>query len=498
MPRRSLSLTALGFGILAAGPVLAADFGELMQKQLESGSSRLFGFTKPIATSATPPSGYARAPGQPASDHVLVAQGLKVSYLTRTAADKTDQMAFWPSDAQPTHLITCVEEFERQVIGEFPNGTEKYNPSVQRIRLSDGKVETVLRGMAGCDGIRRTPWGTIVATEETSDGQAYEILNPLNLTDLTLTGRGTSDLFDPTGANVTDTTAKVALRSDLPKMAWEGLALTSQGVVIAGDELRPGSYVDSRTGIRDTDGGALFKFVPNTPATGQAISNLNQSPLLAGNVYALQVSCVDNKQQFGQGCEIGQGAWVGVTAANARVDAHNAGATGYYRPEDLHDDPAYTGEGVRFCWTNTGNAAAENYGEVMCGVDRAPLTADDTRTVTVNRFVEGDADFNQPDNLAFQPGTRNTYVIEDNPHGDIWACLPDGADRDIKTDGCVKMLSVVDSSAEPTGFLFSGDGRTAYVSIQHSADPVDGGMDVDGYGTDDVLMITGFRPVRQP
>jgi secreted PhoX family phosphatase len=268
--------------------------------------------------------------------------------------------------------------------------------------------------------------------------------------------------------------------------------------VIAGDELRPGSYTDSRTNTKDTDGGALFKFVPTTPGSGQPISNLNQSPLSNGSVYALQVSCVDNKQQFGQGCEVGQGAWVAVTAGNARVDANNAGATGYYRPEDLHDDPGYTGEGVRFCWTNTENADAENYGEVMCGIDRAPLTADNTRTVTVNRFVEGDADFNQPDNLAFQPGTGNVYVIEDNPNGDIWACLPDGADRDIKTDGCVKMLSVVDSSAEPTGFLFSDDGRTAYVSIQHSADPADESMDVDGYGTDDVLMITGFRPVRQP
>jgi secreted PhoX family phosphatase len=69
-------------------------------------------------------------------------------------------------------------------------------------------------------------------------------------------------------------------------------------------------------------------------------------------------------------------------------------------------------------------------------------------------------------------------------------------DRDIKTDGCVKMLSVVDESAEPTGFLLSGDGRTAYVSIQHSADPADDSMDVDGYDTDDVLMITGFKPVR--
>ncbi|HXF07097.1 MAG TPA: alkaline phosphatase PhoX [Candidatus Acidoferrales bacterium] len=488
----------LGLGLIMSGNAPAADFGELTQKQLETSTVRLFGFTKPLSASATQPSGFARAPGQAATDQILLAQGLQVRYLTRTAAHNTDQMAFWPNDTAPTHLITCVEEFERQVIGKFPNGTtDKYNPSVQRIRLSDGNVETILRGMAGCDGVRRTPWGTILVTEEASDGQAYEILNPLQMTNLTLTGRGTANLFDPTGANVTDTANKLALRSALPKMAWEGLAITAQGVVIAGDELRPGSYTDARTSTKDTDGGALFKFVPTTPTTTSSIANLNQSPLAAGSVYALQVSCVDNKQQFGQGCEVGQAAWVAVTAANARVDANHAGATGYYRPEDLHDDPGYQGEGLRFCWTNTENAAAENYGEVMCAIDRAPLTASATnRTVTINRFVEGDPDFNQPDNLAFQPGTRNVYVIEDNPNGDIWACLADGADRDIKTDGCVKMLSVVDASAEPTGFLFSGDGRTAYVSIQHSRDPADGSMDVDGYGTDDVLMITGFKPVR--
>jgi secreted PhoX family phosphatase len=64
-------------------------------------------------------------------------------------------------------------------------------------------------------------------------------------------------------------------------------------------------------------------------------------------------------------------------------------------------------------------------------------------------------------------------------------------DRDIKTDGCVKILSVKDSSAEPTGFLFDASGTTAYVSIQHSDDsnmPL-----VDGYRTDDVLKITGFK-----
>ena len=87
-----------------------------------------------------------------------------------------------------------------------------------------------------------------------------------------------------------------------------------------------------------------------------------------------------------------------------------------------------------------------------------------------NRALEGDADLNQPDNLAFQPVTGNMYVIEDHDFGDIWACLPDGEDRDIKTDGCVKILSVRDEKAEPTGFAFTGDGKTAYVHIQHSSD----------------------------
>ena len=214
----------------------------------------------------------------------------------------------------------------------------------------------------------------------------------------------------------------------------------------------------------------------------------------------MQVSCGNNNQQYGQGCEIGNAAWVAVNAASARSDANTAGATGYYRPEDLHRDPMYRNalnpEAVRFCWTNTGNEDGSNYAEVVCGVDRAPLTASNTqRTVVVNRFVEGDTDFNSFDNLEFQPQTGNVYVIEDHDNGDIFACLPDGKDRDIKTDGCVKMLSVKDSSAEPTGFLFSADGRTAYVSIQHSDDTHM--PKVDGYGTDDVLKITGFKVKKQ-
>lgn len=462
-----------------------ADFGLKVEQLLKAQSEKLFGVQNPLEASAPPTVGPYRTEFQTANDQVLVAHGLQAEYLTREAANATDMMAFYPAQ-NPTHLITCIEGGRQFLIdGGTPNvydAGDKLNPSVQRINLETGAVETILRGMSACDGIRTTAWGTILATEERIDGGAYEIFNPLGVTEQTVIDRASGAVTDP---------ASIARRTALPTMAWEGLAVLPTGVVIAGDELRPG------TGGADRDGGAIFKFVPAMPRlVAGPIADLSESPYTAGSVYAMQVSCVNNNQQYGQGCEIGNAAWIGVNATTARTDADAAGATGYYRPEDLHQDPMYQDEtnpeAVRFCWTNTGNEGAKNYAEVVCGVDSAPLTASDTqRTVVVNRFVEGDTDFNSFDNLEFQPKTGNVYVIEDHGNGDIFACLPDGMDRDIKTDGCVKILSVVDSTAEPTGFFFSADGRTAYVSIQHSNDtnmPL-----VDGYTTDDVLKITGFK-----
>ncbi|MBI5040055.1 MAG: DUF839 domain-containing protein [Gammaproteobacteria bacterium] len=389
-------------------------------------------------------------------------------------------MAFYPA-ANPTHLISCVEG-GRSAIGSNADGSTKFNPSVQSIDLASGEVQTLLRGMTSCDGIRTTPWGTILATEETGTGGAYEILDPLSVSNATVLDRGAAGM--PAVVTAPDNVVK---RIYLPTMAWEGLEVLASGVVIGGDELRPG------TANADADGGAMFKFVPATPRMDDSlITDLAQSPLAAGAVFALQVSCVDNTQQVGQGCEIGNAAWLPVNAATARADADAAMATGFYRPEDLHADPLYQGPGVRVCWTNTGNEDAKNYAEVVCGIDSDPLLADATiRSVEVNRFVEGDLDFNSFDNVAFQPGTGNLYVIEDHDNGDVFACLQDGADHDIKSDGCVKMLSVKPSEAEPTGFLFSNDGRTAFVSIQHTNDA--NMPKVDDYATDDVIMITGFK-----
>ena len=476
LPRKlSVALSLAIASLSGAACADTADFGLTVQQMLETKSKKLFGVEHPLGASAPATTGAYRNPSQTAADQILAADGLTVEYLTRSAANHTDMMAFYPAN-NPTHLISCVEgSLETLASG-------KLNPAVQSINLASGEVKTLLRGMDRCDGIRTTPWGTILATEETDDGGAYELLDPLNVSELSVTDRATGAVSDP---------AHVAKRSALPTMAWEGLEVLTSGVVIGGDELRPGSPANA-------DGGAMFKFVPVAArvADAGAITDLSQSPLVAGSVYALQVSCRDTTQQYGQGCEIGNAAWITVGATTARADANTNGATGYYRPEDLHLDPLYfdaaNPDAVRFCWTNTGSESAKNYAEVVCGVDSAPLTASSTqRTVVVNRFVEGDTDFNSFDNLAFQPVTGNLYVIEDHNNGDIFACLPDGADRDIKTDGCVKILSVKDSSAEPTGFLFSPDGKTAYVSIQHSDDTLM--TNVDDYATDDIIKITGFK-----
>ena len=519
MLHSKISLSALTLAMLGAGVAHATDFGAHTEHLLKAHSNQLFGVVMPLGESAPATTGAYRTETQKAEDQVLLAKGLKARYLTRNAANSVDMFSFWPSEAAPTHLIACIEGGRSQLTGDADKTAyapgDKFNPSVQRIDLATGAVETILRGMSGCDGIRTTPWGTVLATEEQDDGGAYEILNPLATTNYTVKDRATGEIVDVAGTTDID---EIAKRTALPVIAWEGLDITSEGVIIAGDEERPGSTADplaTPPTTNDRDGGAIFKFVPDVAMNaGVKVSSLNESPLVSGSVYAYQASCQAKTSssfpQYGQGCEIGQGAWVQVDGANARVDAHNKGATGYYRPEDGHFDPMYAGEGVRFCWTNTGNEGAENYGEVLCLVDTKPMgtgtqvaskngftyLADSGETkgfavATANRFVEGDTDFNSVDNLAFQPVTGNMYVIEDHNNGDIFACLPDGADRDLKTDGCVKILSVKDTSAEPTGFMFSADGKTAYVSIQHSTDT--NMPKVDDYATDDVLVITGFK-----
>lgn len=524
-----IGITGLALAaLIGSSTALAQDFGASQQQLLERRSSQLFGFGTPLAGPSTAVN---RAVGQPATDRQKLAAGLTPTFVARNVAQLGDMISFWPNDLSYTHLMVCIEQ-GRAAVGAGPiAGVGGQNAGVQRINVTPGpdygKVETLLYGMDRCDGIRTTPWGTVLATEETTDGAAYEIIDPLTTTGHWIANRATGDVRD--AVNGAGASTKVVKRTALATMAWEGLEILDNGVVIGGDELRGGG---------DNDGGAIFRFVPDVfyncgLAPGQPrvrpnalcpnlVSDLSQSPLVSGRNYALYHGC-GAIGDVGQGCEYGTGGrWVEVGAVTARADANARGATGYCRPEDLHIDknfgamsPTGTGTGgVLYCWTNT---CGGNTGEALCSTDSDATINAQSRvaangggsvgsqnflangstivTTTTRRFVENDARMRFHDNLDIQIGTRNVYIIEDDQFGEVFACLPDGTDQDQRTDGCVGMLSVSDPSAEPTGFIFDGTGRVAFYFIQHGQQPA-GLLDftsnpVDGT-TDDLIMITGF------
>jgi secreted PhoX family phosphatase len=285
--------------------------------------------------------------------------------------------------------------------------------------------------------------------------------------------------------------------------------------MIYGDELAPGN---------GNAGGGIYKFVPAVPFTGGGpITVPAQSPLATGTVYGLRVAAAGSAN-WGQGAEVGKGAWTAVNLAGANIfDAsgniilRNAQLqqrfTGYYRPEDMDIDPIAAADGVfRACWANTGRAShsggssVENsavWGEVMCLTEENPsaaLPAPATGTIPrVDRFIAGTPQAAMFDNVAFQPHTGNLVVLEDGPTSivlpdgtsqlrgnDLWMCLPDGDDDDTISDGCVRFGSLRDTSSEPTGFIFLGSGEAAFVNLQH--------RDVDSANQrGSLMMISGFR-----
>lgn len=445
MSKRRWSIGAILVGLTAvpaaAGATGWIDWGLSHERATMAQSEKLFGIEKPLGSSVT---GDIDATVVPAARQVLLAEGLKARKVA-DMAELADMMAFYPTNRNPRYAFTCIEQ------GRAEDGM---NPGLQRVDLRSGEVITVVYGTDRCDGIRRTPWDTILFTEETDDGRAYELLRPDDVDDEEATvilDRATGEV---TGDNVVQ-------RRALGTFAWEGLHVFNDGTVIAGDELRPDEGLP---------GGSIYRF----KSTGADASG---SPLAEGTLAALRVAGGPDETSYGQGAEVGLGEWVPVNPESARESAHSVNATGYYRPEDLHRDPL--AEGRRVCWANTGNAELKNYGEVLCLQDSA--------RPEVQRFISGNPEMNQPDNLDFQPGTGILYVIEDNSNGDVWGCLRDGKDTDLMSDGCVRVLSVRDADAEPTGFTFASNGRNAYLHVQHNDDP----------DTDPLLRITGWtKPTR--
>ncbi|MEO6697542.1 MAG: alkaline phosphatase PhoX [Gammaproteobacteria bacterium] len=472
------------------------DFGLSVQHQLGAKSEKLFGINQTLAASAYGP--------YTAADNVKsveLAKGLKAYAVSNVTDKQADMIAFWPNDINPTHVFLCIENFF--------SGNSPSTISVQRVNLAgdpNNNVETIVKGISSCDPIKRTPWGSLVVGEEAGPtGGFYEIMDPMSLT-----GAAPAVITDRTVGTSTD--SRVVKRKAVGNVSWEAIVILENGTMYFGDEKRPGN---------GKAGGAIYKFVPATPYTPSmgTITDPNRSPFVSGANYGMRLGTRSGNTDYGQGSEIGKGVWMMINAAlyidavgNINLgSAQNAlGLTGYYRPEDMERDPIAAKNGlVRNCWANTGRTTnavssdienSHNYGEIMCLADVAETSATTGHAPIITRFVAGDRDMNHFDNVAFQPHTGNLYTLEDsgtralNADGtlkelrgtDIWACLPDGKDRDVQSDGCVRVLSVKDTDAEPTGWIFDASGERAYVNIQHRS---------TGKGA--LLRIEGFKVKKE-
>ena len=485
-PRRLRPIVAgIAVAALAAGSVYAlskADPGAAYEHSLSAQSKVIFGFGHPLDAGAT-----GEADAAPGGAAVEAAQGLNVSVVSDLVGEDADMIALWPNDDDPTQAFICNEI-------DSTTAANLGKPTVQRVDLATGHVTNMITGTTSCDPIHKTAWGTLVFGEENgSNGRLYEIIDPMSFDGQTIVTvnhtNGTSS--DPN---------RVAVRTALGQLSYEGVVVLPDGTTYYTDELRPAN---------GTPGGGMYKFIPTTPHTGGDITDLSQSPLVGGAVYVMRLglrtsgSTVD----YGQGSNTGSGRWIALTSTlpnannryNLAAQAIAAGGyTGYYRPEDVDLDPAAFADGrVRMCWNNTGNDTQQNWGETLCLQDTATSAIGfaTNHRPEVQPFVIGNPELRMPDNLDFQPGTGILYILMDasttaegGPTNDsVWACLPDGADADLLSDGCVRVLNSLDGAAEWTGIEFLGDGKSFLINHQHRTQ--------DGRAvpeTTDMLQVSGL------
>jgi hypothetical protein len=98
-----------------------------------------------------------------------------------------------------------------------------------------------------------------------TDGRFWELIDPLNTTDVALVNGV------PSGGTNPD---NIVERSALGHLSFEGIGVLPSGVVYYGDENRPD---------QGTPGGPYFKFIPDTLRTDTGpIDDLTDSPLVDG------------------------------------------------------------------------------------------------------------------------------------------------------------------------------------------------------------------------
>lgn len=310
--------------------------------------------------------------------------------------------------------------------------------SVVDLKTGVTKILAQDQSYTALDGIRWTPWGTLLFAEETAGGRLFEIILNEDMT-------SAKEIID---------------RPDVGRLAHEGIDIDKEGNIYIVDEHR--GRTSGCNGVVPC-GGGIYKFVPN-----------NYGDLSEGSLFVLKVDAADG---------LGNAEWVGpIDPLTARESGSFAGGQSYQRPEDLEviGDTLYVAitEGPQDTATEEGSLEfqSELYEGRVIAINLNKMTVRNFVKPGVNVAIEigkpgedgHQTGFDSVDNLAEAPN-GDLIMIEDNKPSDIWFASRKtdelGASKSVKL-----FASLTDPDAEGTGIYFSPtDPKTLYVNIQHSA-----------------------------
>ena len=387
---------------------------------------------------------------------------LPKGFSQKVVSDET-ALNIYPDGRDDWHDMNVVNETGPQAgrfmyrthevrLGRGDDVVDEIGGTVSVVDLKTGETKVLAQkggledGYTALDGIRWTPWGTVLFAEETAEGRLFEI----ELNDDMMSAAAIHD------------------RPEVGRLAHEGIDLDADGNVYVVDEHRGRS--SGCNGVVPC-GGGVYKFVPN-----------NFGDLSSGELFVLKVNGADG---------VGQGEWVGpIDPLTARESGTEFGGQSYQRPEDVEiiGDVLYVAitEGPRDVATET-DPAEDNFGQLEFKKElyEGRVIAINLKTMKVTNFVKAGVNapveigkpgeeghqtgFDSVDNLAEAPN-GDLIMIEDNKPSDIWFA----STRKVNKFGASRKVSLfaslTDPKAEGTGIYFSPtDPRTLYVNIQHSA-----------------------------
>lgn len=341
-------------------------------------------------------------------------------------SDWTDMNTVNETGKHAGRYLYRTHEVRPGVVTPFTGGVV----SVIDLKTKETKIIAQRADWEALDGIRWTPWRTVLFAEETLTAQLPDPDFPAAKSGLLYEME--LDKHDLTKAK------KVSVRPLLGSLSHEGIELDAEGNVYVIDEDRKGS---------------IYKFVPET-----------YGDLSKGQLYALRVK---------NGAKTGEAEWVALDMAQAQIEARVAakavGATPFCRPEDL-ERIGQTLYAALTCEDVADAANTSGHGAVLAiTLGKVPkvgyFVAHGVNVVKEDKAnkVTG---FKSPDNLAKGPDGR-LWIVEDNVPSDIWVAEPD-RDGDGYADRVSLFASLKDKDAEGTGIYFGKDPHTLYVNVQHS------------------------------